>query len=76
MSVTERTNRKLSSLPEKLSDLIGGRELSVEEKAAINEAERLADEYSDIKPDHLVISDNHFFNQKIKPYILLGGRSR
>ena len=76
MSVTERLNSKLSCLPNKLSDLIDVRDLSVEEKAAINEAERLADEFSDIKPDHLAVSDKQYFSQKIKPHYLLGGKPK
>ena len=74
MSLKERVNHKLLSLPDKLSDLIEFKDLSFKEKAAIDEAERLADEFSDIKPDHLVVSDNHLFNQKIKSHILFGSR--
>ena len=35
--------------------------LAVNKKNAINEAERLADQYSDIKPKQMVISGNYLF---------------
>ncbi len=61
MSVTETIARKLTRISGDLSDFLEDSEMSKEEKEAINEAERLADQYSDIKPDQLVISGKHLF---------------
>ncbi len=61
MSVTETIARKLTRMPGDLSDFLEDSEMSKEEKEAINEAARLADQYSDIKPDQLVISGRHLF---------------
>ncbi|MCY4153180.1 MAG: hypothetical protein OXE94_13235 [Aestuariivita sp.] len=61
MSITEMIARKLVRIPADNSDLFNDDELSKEEKEAINEAERLADQYSDIQPEQLVISGNHLF---------------
>ncbi|MCY4197758.1 MAG: hypothetical protein OXD33_12725 [Rhodobacteraceae bacterium] len=61
MSVTETIARKLTRISGDLSDFLEDSEMSKKEKEAINEAERLADQYSDIKPDQLVISGRHLF---------------
>ena len=61
MSITQTIARKLTKTPADLSDIFKDSELSEKEKKALNEAERLADQYSDIKPDQLVISGNYLF---------------
>ncbi len=63
MSVTETVNRKLTKISGDLSEFLEDSEMSKEEKEAINEAERLADQYSDIKPDQMVISGKHLFQK-------------
>ena len=77
MSVTERINHKLSSLPKNLSDLIDVRDVSLEEKGVINEAGRLADDHSDIKPNHLVVSETIcFINNSNNTFCLVEDRNK
>lgn len=64
MSLLKTVSQKLKTGPNKLSEFLEDTKLSEEEKEAIDQAERLADEYSDIKPDQLVISSNYLFCRK------------
>ena len=62
MSITQTITRKLTRSPTDFSDVFKDSKLS--EKEAIHEVERLADQYSDIKSDQLVISRKHLFQFK------------
>ena len=62
MSVAESVTRRLAKMFGDLADLFEDNCLTEEERAAINEAARLADQFSDVKPDHLVESGNRLFN--------------
>ncbi len=64
MSLLKTVSQKLKTGPNKLSEFLEDTKLSEEEKEAIDQAERLADEYSDIKPDQLVVSSNYLFCRK------------
>jgi len=59
MSITQTITRQLTRSPTDLSDVFKDGELS--DKQAIHEAERRADQYSDIQPDQMVISGKHLF---------------
>ncbi len=64
MSVSKTITQKLRKEADKLSDFFEDASLSEEEKKAIDEAERLADKYADIKPDQLVVNSNYLFSFK------------
>jgi len=64
MSEAGKVKSRLISKSGNLSDFLENAGMSKEEKEAINEADRLADEYSDIKPDQLTISGKHLFHLK------------
>ena len=61
MSVSQTVTNKLSSLSDSLRGEAENDSMSEDERAALDDAERLANQFSDIKPEHLVISGNHLF---------------
>ena len=62
MSVFQKVNEVLSSPSNSVSEIFERQSMTESERIALEDAERLADQFSDIKPSHLVVSGKHLFS--------------